>query len=218
MKKILGTIFAILFIFIFNKTIISQIIIFSASKITERKISVDSIDINYAKNQIILNAVEVANINKLYYKNIFEAEKIMIQYSFRSLFSDLIIIDYLSFFNSKLFLEFNINTSTNIIINDNLGEVKKLDTNYKPKIYPTKKNDINFIILKAQINDSLVFIKTSNKTKEIKINLSNMTFRKIGNKSGLLHYKKVFRFILGDLFFKIPNKNLRLLIKKTYNF
>jgi len=66
MKKILETIFLILFIF--NKTIISQIIIFSASIIAERKISVGSIDINYAKNQIILNTVEVVYINKLYYE------------------------------------------------------------------------------------------------------------------------------------------------------
>jgi len=218
MKKILGVLLVFLFILIFNKTIISQIIIFSTSKMTERNISIESINIDYSKSQIILNAVEVANVNKLYHKNIFEAEKIMIQYNLRSLFSDLITIDYLIFINSKLFLEFDINTNTNIIANDNLEEVKKLNDSYEPKIYPIKKKDINFLILKAQTNNSLAFIKTSNKKKEIRISLSDMTFRKIGNASGLLHYKKVFKFILGDIFFKVPDKKLRLLIKKTYKF
>ena len=218
MKKILGAILVFLFILIFNKTIISQILIFSTSKMTERNISIESINIDYSKSQIILNAVEVGNVNKLYHKNIFEAEKIMIQYNLRSLFSDLVTIDYLIFINSKLFLEFDINTNANIIVNDNLEEVKKLEDSYKPKIYPIKKKDINFLILKAQTNNSLAFIKTSNNKKEIKISLSDMTFRKIGNESGLLHYKKVFKFILGDLFFKVPNRKLRLLIKKTYKF
>ena len=218
MKKILGVLLVFLFILIFNKTIISQIIIFSTSKMTERNISIESINIDYSKSQIILNAVEVANVNKLYHKNIFEAEKIMIQYNLRSLFSDLITIDYLIFINSKLFLEFDINTNTNIIANDNLEEVKKFNDSYEPKIYPIKKKDINFLILKAQTNNSLAFIKTSNKKKEIRISLSDMTFRKIGNASELLHYKEVFKFILGDLFFKVPDKKLRLLIKKTYKF
>ena len=206
----------IFFILIFNKTIFSQIINFSASKMTEREISIGNIDIDYSKKQIILNTVEVGNIDKFYYKNIFEAEKIVILYNFRSLFSNLVIIDDLIFLNSKLYLEFDINTNANIIVNDNLEEIRKLDTGYEPKKYPIKKKDVNFLILKAKISDSIVFLKTSNKTKVVKINLSNMTFRKIGNKSGLLHYKKVFKFILGDLFFKVPDKNLRLLIKKTY--
>jgi hypothetical protein len=218
MKKILGISLVILFILIFNKIILSQIIIFATSKMIERDISIGSVDINYSKKQIILNTLEVRNIDKLYYKNIFEAEKITIQYDLKSLFSNLITVEYLIFFNSKLFLEFDINTNINTIIDDNLAEIKKVDIDYKPKKYPTKKRDVNFLILKAQINDSLAFIKTSNKSKEVKINLSNMTFRKVGNKSEHLHYKKVFKFILGDLFFKIPDKNLRLLIKETYKF
>ena len=216
MKKILGAILVFLFILIFNKTIISQILIFSASKMTERNISIESINIDYSKNQIILNAVEVGNVNKLYHKNIFEAEKIMIQYNLRSLFSDLVTIDYLIFINSKLFLEFDINTNTNIIVNDNLEEVKKLDDSYKPKIYPIKKKDINFLILKLQTYNTQGFIKTSNKIDEIKINLSNVNFNKVGNKTGFQHYKEVFKIILVDVFLKVPGSALKNLIKKTY--
>ena len=57
---------------IFNKTIISQVIIFTISKLTDRNISIKNIDIDYLKKQLTLNSVEVKNTNKIYYKNIFE--------------------------------------------------------------------------------------------------------------------------------------------------
>ena len=97
-------------------------------------------------------------------------------------------------------------------------KVKKNEDNYKPKIYPIKKKDINFLILKLQTYNTQGFIKTSNKTDEIKINLSNMTFYKIGNKNEYQHYKDVFKIILGDFFLKIPDINLKKLIQKTYKF
>ena len=216
MKKIIITFVIILPLLIFNKTIISQLIIFATSKLTNRNVSIETIDIDYLKKQIILNSVEVESINKIYYKNIFEAEKIEIEYDFKSLFTDLVIINHLIFYNSKIFLDIDINNE--IISKDNFEEVKKQEEGYKPKIYPTKKKDINFLILKFQTYDSQGFIKPSNKSNEIEINLSNMSFNKIGNKKDYQHYKDVFKIILGDIFFKIPDINLQKLIKKTYKF
>jgi hypothetical protein len=216
MKKIILSFVLILSLVIFNKTIISQVTIFTISKIIDRNISIKNIDIDYSKKQIILNSVEVKNTNKIYYKNIFEAEKIKIKYDFKSLFTDLIIIDHLIFYNSKIFVDIEI--TNDVITNDNLEEVKKNEDNYKPKIYPTKKKDINFLILKFQTYNTQGFIKTSNKSNEIKINLSNFSFNKVGNKTGLQHYKDVFKIILGDIFLKIPDVNLKKLIKKTYKF
>ena len=216
MKKIILSFVLILSLVIFNKTIISQVIIFTISKMIDRNISIKNIDIDYSKKQIILNSVEVKNTNKIYYKNIFEAEKIKIKYDFKSLFTDLIIIDHLSFYNSKIFVDIEITNDE--ITNDNLEEVKKNEDNYKPKIYPTKKKDINFLILKFQTYNTQGFIKTSNKSNEIKINLSNFSFNKVGNKTGFQHYKDVFKIILGDFFLRIPDINLKKLIKKTYKF
>ena len=105
-----------------------------------------------------------------------------------------------------------------VVSNDNFGEVKKKEEGYKPKIYPTKKKDTNFLILKFKTYDSQGFIKSSNKSNEIKINLSNMSFNKVGNKNEFQHYKDVFKIILGDIFLKIPDINLQKLIKKTYKF
>ena len=210
----------ILPLLVFNKTIISQLIIFATSKLTDRNISIETIDINYLKKQIILKSVEIESTNKIYYKNIFEVDKIEIKYDFTSLFSDMIIIDHLIFYNSKIFLDINIDINDNdkVISNDNFEEVIKQAKNYKPKIYPIKKKDINFLILKFQTYDTQGFIKSSNKSSEIKINLSNFSFNKVGNKTGFQHYKDVFKIVLGDIFLKIPDINLQKLIKKTYKF
>ena len=206
----------ILPLLIFNKTIISQLIIFSTPKLTDRNISIETINIDYLKKKIILNSVKVESTKKIYYKNIFEVEKIEIEYDFKSLFTDLVIIKHLIFYNSKIFLDIDIKDK--MISDDNFEEVKKQKEGYKPKIYPPKKKDINFLILKFQTYNTQGFIKPSNKSNEIEINLSDMSFNKIGNKNDLQHYKDVFRIILGDIFLKIPDINLQKLIKKTYKF
>ena len=218
MKKIIITFVIILLLLFFNKTIISQLIIFATSKLTDRNISIETIDIDYLKKQIILKSVEVESTNKIYYKNIFEVDKIKIKYDFTSLFSDMIIIDHLIFYNSKIFLDIDIDNTNKVIIDDSLQEVKKQEESYKPKIYPIKKKDINFLILKFQTYDSQGFIKLSNKSNEIEIDLSNMSFSKIGNEKDFQHYKDVFKIVLGDIFLKIPDINLQKLIKKTYKF
>ena len=53
MKKIIITFVIILPLLIFNKTIISQLIIFSTSKLTDRNISIETINIDYLKKKII---------------------------------------------------------------------------------------------------------------------------------------------------------------------
>tara|TARA_B110000037_G_scaffold100515_1_gene117377 strand:- start:114 stop:776 length:663 start_codon:yes stop_codon:yes gene_type:complete len=212
--------FTVIFIIIsslafFNKTIISKVIIFTLSKKIDRNIYIKNINIDYSKKKITLTSIEVKSNSEIYYKNIFEAEKIEIEYDFKSLFTDLIIINHLIFYNPKIFVDIDM-TNTEIS-NDNLDEVRKQEENYKPKIYPIKKKDINFLILKFYTYNTQGFIKTSDKMNEIKINLSNISFNRVGSKTtGSLHYKKVFKIILGDMFLKIPDIKLKNLIKKTY--
>ena len=212
--------FTVIFIIIsslafFNKTIISKVIIFTLSKKIDRNINIKNINIDYSKKKITLTSIEVKSNSKIYYKNIFEAEKIEIEYDFKSLFTDLIIINHLIFYNPKIFVDIDM-TNTEIS-NDNLDEVRKQKENYKPKIYPIKKKDINFLILKFYTYNTQGFIKTSDKMNEIKMNLSNISFNRVGSKTtGSLHYKKVFKIILGDMFLKIPDIKLKNSIKKTY--
>ena len=51
MKKIIITFVIILPLLVFNKTIISQLIIFATSKLTDRNISIETIDIDYLKKK-----------------------------------------------------------------------------------------------------------------------------------------------------------------------
>ena len=215
MKKIIVIFIIISSLAFFNKTIISKVIFFTLSKKIDRNINIKNINIDYSKKKITLTSIEVKSSSKIYYKNIFEAEKIEIEYDFKSLFTDLIIINHLIFYNPKIFVDIDM-TNTEIS-NDNLDEVRKQEENYKPKIYPIKKKDINFLILKFYTYNTQGFIKTSDKMNEIKMNLSNISFNRVGSKTtGSLHYKKVFKIILGDMFLKIPDIKLKNLIKKTY--
>ena len=216
MKKFLGIVVLGFLLVIFNKVIFSQIIIFSISKWVEREIFVSKVDINYSKREIVFNLIEIRNMDKFYYKNIFEADKIKIQYNFKSIFTNLVKIDYLIFSNSRFFLEFDNQINANIIADDNIEVVKKLDSNYIAVIYPIKKRDKNFLILETELKNSKVFIKTSSSPKKIEINLSDMNFYKVANKTEFQHYKEVFKIILNDLFFRVPDQNLKDLINKTY--
>ena len=215
MKKIIITFVVILPLLVFNKTIISQLIIFAASKLTDRNMSIETIDIDYLKKQIILKSVEVESTNKIYYKNIFEAEKVKIKYDFKSLFTDLIIIDHLSFYNSNIFLDIGI--TNNEITNDNLGEAKKNKDNYKPKIYPTKKKDVNFLILRSYITDGRAYIKISSISKPFEISFSDFKFIDVGNHKNHQHYKEVLKIIFFDMYASIKDYNLKKLLKKIYN-
>ena len=202
MKKLLGILVLGFLLVIFNKVIFSQIIIFSISKWVEREIFVSKVDINYSKREIVFNLIEIKNIDKFYYKNIFEADKIKIQYNFKSLFTDLVKIDYLIFENSRFFLEFDNQINENTITDDNIEVVKKLDSNYIPVTYPIKKRDKNFLILETELKNSKVFIKTSSSPKKIEINLSDMNFFNVSNQAKFQHYKNLFKIMLKDLFFK----------------
>ena len=106
MKKSLTFAFVIFFIF-FHKVIISKIITINISKSLEREIFVKKIEINYASSEVVLNNLEIRNINKSYYKNIFEADLIKIKYDLKSLFTNLIKIDDLYVSNTIFFLEVN---------------------------------------------------------------------------------------------------------------
>ena len=55
-----------------------------------------------------------------------------------------------------------------------------------------------------------------NNKKEIEIMLSNMNFNLFGNEKNFQHYKDVIKMILIDIYLKIPDQNLRNLIKNNY--
>ena len=212
MKKFF-IIIPLLFLIISHEVIFSKVIINRISKWTERDVFIERVNIDYLNSELILEKLEVRGINKSYYKNIFEADKIKIKYNFKSLFNSLIKIDDLYVTNTIFFFE--VDDKVDLKEDRNI-EKKIIDKNQQSQIYLKKKVDKNFIILKTTISNSRSIIKTESKDKEIKLNLSDMSFVKVGNAKEAQHFKDVFKILLGDLLLRIRDQKLREIIIKTY--
>jgi uncharacterized protein involved in outer membrane biogenesis len=227
-KKIIVTTISILiviFIFIkFNKNIISDYILTKLSKWTELSVTSESVDIDFFKGKINLYGLEILNKSNFNDKNIFEVKKLTIEIEFSSLFSDLVKINKFILNEPKFFFEIkdmNEKQKKKETIIDNIGLVEKIIEQSPPKIYPPKKRDKNFIILNLNIKNSKAFIRYPNSNKILTVNLSDMLFKNTGNADNKQikhsrHYKDVLRIIMGDIYFRIPDMELRKFLKEKY--
>jgi len=225
-KTIKIFILLIVVVLVFNKQLITYYYSYKFSKWIERQFIFDKFNIDYP-NTIAVSGIKVINPNPIYYDYILESDKITISFDLKSLlFSNLIIINNLIVENPKFFLEIveiNENSSKNegssitpITYGDNIGLAKKIAENTRDKIWPDKKKDINFLILKTKIIGAKTFIKTSSLPIPTEIDLSDMYFNKIGNEKGYQHYKDVFKLIFFDMYSRISDPKLKKLLKKTY--
>ena len=215
-------------LFVFNKQIVSNVSLYFFSKWIDRKIVVDKFQINYKEGSIIINDIKIKNSNEFYYNNFLESEKIILSYNFKSLFSNLIIINHLIVEKPKFFLELIEKPSIELspfkiqkIYEDNVGGVNKIVKTKPSKIWATKDKDTNFLILDVKINEAQVFIKTSFHTNPTKINLSNIHYTRIGNGGeggNYIHHKDALKLIYYDLIAKIPDLELKNFLKKIYNY
>ena len=226
-KAIKIFIFFIVALLVFSKQIISHTLLYGFSKWIDREISVDKFIIDYKKSSIIINGAKIINPDEFYYDNFIESGKVTLSYNFKSLFSDLIIINNLTVENPKFFIEVVRKSSIEIspykiqeMYNDNIGEVKKIVKTTPSKIWPEKDRDINFLILKVKINGAKAFIKTSLSPTITKINLSNIYFSKVGNgwqMGSYIHHKAALKKIYYSVFAKISDLELKNFLKKLYN-
>ena len=213
---------------VFNKQLITYYYSYKFSKWIERQYVFDKFYIDYP-NSIVVSGIKIKNSNPFYYEYILESEKIALNFDLKSLlFSNLIIINNLIVENPKFFLEIveiNENSSKNegssitpITYDDNIGLAKKITENTPDKIWPDKKKDINFLILKTKISGAKTFIKISSLTTPTEIKLSDMYFNNIGNEKNYQHYKEVLRLILFDTIASTTDFELKKLLKKIYNY
>jgi hypothetical protein len=227
MKKIfIIFILIIVNIFFFNKKIVEIYFLYKFSNWVEKKIIFDNFNIEYP-NLVSINGLKIVNLDPFFYKNVFEAEKVDIKFDLKSLlFSELIIINYLKIENPKFFLELiekKINTTsstqdTKIIYEDNIGLAKKINENLPDKIWPAKKKDVNFLILRSYIPNGIAYIKISSITKPFEISLSDFKFIDVGNHKKNQHYKEVLKIIFFDMYASTKDYNLKKLLKKIYAF
>ena len=206
----------------FNKKIISYFYINKFSNWVERPVKIKKLKFNYS-GYVKIEDIEISNINKNYFKNIFKAKKIEINFDINSIFSDLIVIESLNLYDPEFFLDINIkkdlqNTDNKKIYEDNIGLAKKINENIPDKIWPKKNKDINFLIKKSNLYGSLGYIKVPQISNPSKIKLSQMKFSSFGNDKNYRHYKDILNSILFDLYARTDEIELKQLLKEIYRF
>tara|TARA_B100000795_G_C22639296_1_gene375798 strand:- start:23 stop:712 length:690 start_codon:yes stop_codon:yes gene_type:complete len=227
MRKL--TVIFILLIFtiiVFNKQLISKYYSYKFSKWVERKVTFDNFEIKYP-NSVSVTGIKIlnSNSNSNYYENIFEAQKIDINFNLKSLlFDELIVINDLGIERPKIFLEIieknpKLDKSVEnrkITYEDNIGIAKKIYENLPDKIWPEKKRDINFVILKSNISEGRTFIKVSSIEKSFEILMSDMEFFTFGNKKEHQHYKNILKIIFFDIIASTKDFRLKRLLIEIY--
>ena len=223
MKKIIYFfLITLIFIFIFNTKILNYFLVKRISSLNEYNITFDISKLDYFNSKLEIDKIEIKKNIKLE-RNIFEANLIIIDFNYESLFSNLVILDSVTIINPILYFEVKdldrvLNTKITI---GNLDISDNSPKDNSPKIYPLKKKDKNFLISNLSIKNSKAIIKYHKDIKDLKIDLSEIVFKKVGNagkkgNNNFQHYKDAMKLILSDIFFKIPDYDLRNLIKETY--
>ena len=206
----------------FNKKIFSYYYTNKFSNWVERPVKIKKLNFNYS-GYVKIEDIEILNSNKNYFTNIFKAEKIEVNFEMSSIFSDLIIIKSLDIYYPEFFLDINIkkdnqNTDNKKIYEDNIGLAKKINENLPDKIWPKKNKDINFLIKKSNLYDSMGYIKVPQILNPSKIKLSQMKFSSFGNDKNYRHYKDILNSILFDLYARTDEIELKQLLKEIYKF
>ena len=206
----------------FNKKIVSYYYINKFSKWVERPVKIKKLKFDYSGN-VKIEDIEISNNNKNYFKNVFKAKKIEINFDINSIFSNLIIIESLNLYDPEFFLDINIkkdyqSTDNKKIYEDNIGLAKKINENIPDKIWPKKNKDVNFLIKKSNLYGSIGYIKVPQISNPSKIKLSQMKFSSFGNEKNYRHYKDILNSILFDLYARTDEIELKQLLKEIYRF
>jgi hypothetical protein len=207
-----------------HKKILTYVFTKNFSKWTERNTNLNISKINFFKPSIIIDKIEIKNKGKFFNKNLFEAESIHIEFDYKSIISNYIIIKKLIIYKPNFYFEIKDNnqkSEKNKKIVDNLNLSEKLSKNYSPKIYTKKNKDKNFVIFSLLMKNSRAHIYYSKNKDNLTLDLYNMTFSKVGNldkKQNIKsqHYKDVLKLILKNTFIRIQDKELKNLIKNIY--
>ena len=224
MKKIIIFFISLFLIlgFFFDKKIIETILTKNLSNKINFNVNFKMNKINYFSQQIEILDLEIKNKKNYFNENIFEVSKVLIDYNLASILTDLVVIRSVFLSQPKFYFEIldEADKDQKENLKDNIDLIKTINEQ-NPQIYPKKNKDKNFIINNVKISNSIAYIKAPQNKINIEINLSNMSFQNVGNANKnkvkkVQHFKDTFKIILMDIYFKIPNQNLKKLIKKNY--
>ena len=217
--------FLILTLVLFHNKLIENYFSYKLSKWVERKVILKNFKYKYP-DIISISNLRILNKNPIYFKDIFYADKIEINFDLKSfLFEDLIIIYKLKINKPEFFLEVLLKNKPELKLNktspvtgveDNIGLAKKINEKTPDKIWPQKNRDINFLIMDSELVKGKAFIKISSIKESSRINLSTFKFYKIGNHYDYKHYKKALELMLFDIIARLDNVEKKKILKKIY--
>ena len=162
MKKKIFLFFTILVILTiyFNKKVLTFFFVKNISYWTEYEAELEISKFDYFGAKLEISNIKLKNKDGFFYENIFESNLIIIDFNYKSLFSDLVIIDKLSLIEPKFYFEIkNLSNQKKEKFIDNLNLIESTSKKNPSKIYPNKKKDKNFIISNLLIKNSRAFIK-----------------------------------------------------------
>ena len=161
MKKIVYFfLITLIFIFIFNTKILNYFLEKKISNLGEYNITFNISKLDYFNSELEIDRIEIKK-NKNLEINIFEANLIIIDFNYESLFSNLVILDNVAIIEPILYFEvkdLDRVSNTKITIG-NLDLSNNSPKDNSPKIYPPKKRDKNFLISNLLIKNSKAIIK-----------------------------------------------------------
>ena len=205
----------ILTIITFQNYFIKKNIVYGLQNVTEKKISVENVNLNFTEKSITLNEIKIYNSDDFMYQHFFTCKKIIIRPKFETIFKSVIEFDDLIFYSPVIFLEIK---NQLVEKKDNISEVEKSSPSYEAKVYPKKNVDRNIFIKNIFTYNLKANLKYANFYKIENLNLSEMEIKNVGNsKKSSQHFKDVFKLILLDFYFRIPNFQIKRDLKKIYN-
>ena len=82
----------------FSNSLIKLVTVYNLSKWTKKEVNINSVKLNYFKNEIVIKNLLIKNKeDELYFKNLFIVEKIIINFKLSSIFNNPVMIDSVLF-------------------------------------------------------------------------------------------------------------------------
>ena len=213
-------ILVIINILLFNPFYLKKFIVYGLEKTTEREVSIGKVEIDLNNFSIIIKNIKIFNAKDFKEEFFFTCKKIIVHPEYNTLLKNVVEFRNLSFYEPKINLEINKQFSIKKVdeeIKDNISEAEKSLPSYKPKIYPKKQNDRNIIIKKIFTFNPKANFKYASIYEIKNLGLSDMEIYDIGNtQDSKMHFKEVFKLILLDLYFRIPDFKIKQELKKIY--
>ena len=170
-----------------------------------------NLNIDFKNQNLVINDIKILNNQNFEYENFFVCSEIIINFNFLNLFKKTIFIDEIIFKNPIIYIEVKKSE-------DNISILEKKKDTYKPKVYPKKVKDRNVIFKKIKIFKPEAYLNVNEFNKHENLKLSDMSFVNVGtstNKS--LHFKKVFKIIMSDIYLRVPNFEMKKKLEDIYN-